>query len=303
MQDKELNERLEQYECAGRIVPIERLSDLRESIDEGRREGLIDAAVYDQYLKNFVFSPPETLPDAKSLIIVASKQPQILFTFHKDGKKKQFFVPPTYLHAGESDKRVADLLTDMLGGYRVVRANLPLKLLAAHSGLAVYGRNNLTYVPGMGSFHRLTAFYSDLPPHEKSEWKTLDTMKRCFECQACTYKCPTHALDQSRYRQYAEKCITFQNEKPSDVPFPEWILPEWHNCIVGCMICQKICPENLYHTGNVEDGPEFSEEETAFLLEGVPLEKMPAELVKKLRDSDLDSLLDVLPRNLGALLP
>jgi len=37
---------------------------------------------------------------------------------------------------------------------------VPIDRLAVRGGLATYGRNNVTYVPGMGSFHRLSAFYS-----------------------------------------------------------------------------------------------------------------------------------------------
>ena len=34
----------------------------------------------------------------------------------------------------------------------------PLKSLAVHMGLAVYGRNNITYVPGFGSGHQLCGY-------------------------------------------------------------------------------------------------------------------------------------------------
>ena len=52
----------------------------------------------------------------------------------------------------------------------------------------------------------------------------------------------------------------------------------------------------------VEDGGEFSEEETGLLLEGAPLAELPPGLAQKLADSDLQIFLGELPRNLGALL-
>ena len=52
----------------------------------------------------------------------------------------------------------------------------------------------------------------------------------------------------------------------------------------------------------VEEGAEFSAEETALLVEGVPLDELPEALAKKLEQSDLVDLLDVLPRNLKVLL-
>jgi hypothetical protein len=51
-----------------------------------------------------------------------------------------------------------------------------------------------------------------------------------------------------------------------------------------------------------EEALEFSEEETGLLSAGVPLAELPVELAEKLERWDLLELLDVLPRNLSALL-
>jgi epoxyqueuosine reductase len=75
--------------------------------------------------------------------------------------------------------------------------------------------------------------------------------------------------------------------------------PAWHNCLVGCMLCQRVCPENKEVLGWVEEGAEFSQEETALLLEGVPPSQLPDLLMEKLARWDLVDLLDILPRNLG----
>jgi epoxyqueuosine reductase len=66
-------------------------------------------------------------------------------------------------------------------------AKLPLKLLAAHSGLAVYGRNNIAYVSGMGGFLGLTAVYSDLPC-EQDSWQEPQLMKRGETCNSLCKK-------------------------------------------------------------------------------------------------------------------
>jgi len=73
----------------------------------------------------------------------------------------------------------------------------------------------------------------------------------------------------------------------------------WHNCIVGCMHCQRVCPQNkevIQWTGEEE---EFSEEETALLLEGVPHDKLAGTTLRKLERLSLVDYLDSLPRNLG----
>jgi epoxyqueuosine reductase len=173
--------------------------------------------------------------------------------------------------------------------------------LAARSGLGAYGRNNVCYVEGLGSFHRPVALISDLPCPEDT-WQEARMMERCQTCQACIRACPTGAITAERFLLHAERCLTFRNEKPGSVPFPAWVDPAWHNCLVGCMICQRVCPENKEVLGWIEEGAEFSQEETALLLEGVPSDQLPDALTEKLAQWDLVDLLDILPRNLGAFL-
>jgi hypothetical protein len=68
------------------------------------------------------------------------------------------------------------------------------------------------------------------------------------------------------------------------------------------MQCQSICPENVDLMQWIEPGAEFTEEETALLLQGVPLDQLPAETAKKIEDFDVTEYLEVLSRNLNVLL-
>jgi epoxyqueuosine reductase len=113
--------------------------------------------------------------------------------------------------------------------------------------------------------------------------------------------CPSGAITEERFLLRAERCIVFHNEQPGEVPFPAWMDASWHNCLVGCMLCQSICPADKDFLGWVEDGAEFSPGETARLVAGASLDELPAETVRKLEEHDLVDLLDVLPRNLSAL--
>jgi epoxyqueuosine reductase len=299
---QEVLTRLEQEGYRGRVVGVEHLRDLEVELEERRRQGLIDEDLYHDYLAGFGFDLPEDLPLGQSLILAAMPQPQIRVVFTLKGKTLPLIVPPTYLHARESDKRVEDLLTEILAvdGYRVAAAAVPKKPLAVHSGLAAYGRNNICYVSGMGSFVRLVAFYSDLPGQE-DDWRELTAMEACEKCTACLRICPTEAITDERFLIRAERCLTFLNEKPGDVPFPAWVDPSWHNCAVGCMHCQRVCPENRDVVDWVEEGEQFTEDETALLLEGLAADQMSVTTREKLQRGDLIDLLDVLPRNLRAL--
>jgi epoxyqueuosine reductase len=286
----------------GRVVSIDHLRDLKEDIESHRRLGAFDKAFYEERLTSFVFEPLESLPGARSLVVVSVRQPQIRFTFTWQGTRMPVIVPPTYLHWQRTDRQVERVLAELLQaeGYRVAQALLPKKLLAVRSGLAEYGRNNVTYVPGLGSFHRLAVFASDLPC-EDEYWREPAMMAPCESCRACLRHCPSGAITTERFLLRAERCIVFHNEQPGEVPFPAWLDASWHNCLVGCMHCQTICPENSEVLGWIEDGAEFSAEETARLVGGASLDQLPPETARKLEAHDLVDLLDILPRNLRAL--
>jgi epoxyqueuosine reductase len=296
--------RLETLGYKGGVVPARRLGDLRAEIESRHQASLFDEEFYQERLTSFEWRSPDTLPDATSIFVVAVPDPQRRITFEWQGQPVPATVPPTYLYWQDVDKRVEDSLSDILAskGCHVALANLPKKLTAVHSGLAAYGRNNVTYVPGLGSFHRLVVLWSDLPC-EEDRWQELQMMEACKKCQACRRACPTGAIDPARFLLRAERCLTFLNEKPPEVPFPDWVDPSWHNCLVGCLHCQRVCPENKEVKDWMEGDEVFSEEETALLLEGVAQEHLSPETLARLERLDLIELLDVLPRNLSALLP
>jgi epoxyqueuosine reductase len=286
-----------------RIVPAQHVQDLQDEIETRHHRGQFHDEFYETRLTWFRFVPPEALPDTRSIIVIAVPRPQTEAVFHLRGRSLSLTIPPTYTGYGKVAQRVEDLLAGVLAlrGYRVERTALPLKLLAVHSGLGAYGRNNICYVPGMGSFLQFVGLYSDLPCAEDT-WRELRMMAACETCRACLHHCPTGAISEDRFLLHAERCIVYHNEKPAGIPFPAWIDPSWHNCLEGCMHCQRACPEDRDFLGWTEGTEEFSEEETALLLAGVPEEDLPQETIGKLERLDILGDLALLPRNLGAFL-
>jgi len=286
----------------GRIVPIQHLDDLQGEIEGHVRQGLIDQELYRTYLAQFDFKPPDSLPGARSIVLMAAPEPRVSITFTWNGERVQAVIPPTY---GErkKDRRLRKILAQVLepAGYHIAEAILPKKLLAVCSGLAAYGKNNITYIPGLGSFYSLVAVYSDLPAPEDN-WRRPQMLASCQNCSACSKHCPVGAITAERFLLHAERCITFHNEKPVDVPFPAWMDPAWHNCLIGCLHCQRVCPENREVWPWVEEGAEFSQQETALLLEGLAFDRLPGATAAKLERVDLDAFVELLPRNLNALL-
>lgn len=285
----------------GRIVSVRHLSELKEEIEKRFNQGQFDEEFCRSRLAFYDFRVPEALPNAESITVVAVPRPQAQATFTFEGERKTLILPPTYVAYQQTTDRVAEFLTGILTekGYNIARTALPLKLLAVRSGLAEYGRNNITYVSGMGSFLQLVAVYSDLPCLEDT-WRETRMMERCENCQACSLSCPTGAISSGRFLLHAERCIVFHNEKKGDVPFPAWIDPSWHNCLYGCLHCQRACPEDKRFLNWIGEKEEFSQEETELLLRGRLFGGLPSATVKKLKNLDLadpDSL-DNLPRNL-----
>jgi len=195
------------------------------------------------------------------------------------------------------EKLLKDLLK--LFDFHVVKTILPLKLLAVRSGLGSYGRNNICYIPKWESFHRLMAFFSDLPC-EDDVWFESSMLKECQKCTACIRACPTGAITSERFLIRAERCLTFQNERSGE--FPSWVDPSWHHCLFGCMRCQKICPQNKRMLNWIEDREEFTEQETSLILEKVPLNRIPSSTRKKIEGLYMIDEYELLSRNLNSVL-
>lgn len=285
-----------------RIVDARHVQDLEQELADRHRQGELDPTFYQERLAPFTFRPPNGLGQPRSIIVVAQPQGQTRITFAWRGRTFAAIIPPTYLWS-EVDGPTFELLTSVLepAGHRVVRAALPKKSLAVHSGLARYGRNNVCYAPGMGSFFGLATYYSDLPCEEDC-WGELAMLERCASCTACQRQCPTGAIVPERFLVRAERCLTYHNERDAGVPFPDWVDPAAHECVFGCLRCQRVCPENKEFLDWIEPGPDFDQAETALLLEGGPRERLAPDTVRKLERTEMLEGLAQLPRNLAALL-
>jgi epoxyqueuosine reductase len=152
----------------------------------------------------------------------------------------------------------------------------------------------------MGSFVFLSTYTSDAPFADG--WRESRRMALCDTCHKCVDNCPTGAIHQDKRLIDTSRCLTMHNEAGSSVPFPAWIVPEAHNAIIGCLRCQMCCSMNKGNLG-LETGPvEFDEAETALLLEGKPIDELPASLTAKMQQVAMDEYYEPVARNLKALL-
>jgi epoxyqueuosine reductase len=307
LEDKDPEEQLAaHFEAEGmkcRIVNVGRVKELQADIENNHSKNLFDETFFNERLKRFSFQLNNENIYPKSIIIAAipSALTKVVFSFR--GKEYPLILPPTYCNYSlRKEKAFKHLLSFLIPlGYKAFMADLPEKLLAVRSGMAEYGRNNITYVKEMGSFYSPAAFYSDMPC-DTDCWCEPKMMDRCGNCLSCIIKCPAGAISSERFLLHAEKCLVFHNERAPGIPFPEWIDPAWHNAVVGCMTCQQYCPEDKPFLNWFEGNETFSDEETSQIMEGVPFEELSSATKEKLERLELVDYYKMLPRNLGVLL-
>jgi epoxyqueuosine reductase len=246
------------------------------------------------------------LPDAdfeiKSILLVGKTNTITQLKFEFKGKVIPVIMPPGYNEYYDAHDRVEHFLQKLLGekGYKCITTPmLPNKLLAARSGFAKYGRNNIVYIDGMGSFCQVYLFYTDIPVDKQPLSEEL-TMKNCTTCGACIKACPTDAIKKDRFLLDCKRCLTYLNENEGN-PFPEWIDPKVHHALYGCYRCQEICPVNREQRLKPIEEVIFNEEETAILLEGGSIDAFPERLKKEIKRLNIEEYLPVLPRNLVAI--
>jgi epoxyqueuosine reductase len=286
--------------CDCRLVKAEHLDELREELESRKRLGLIDETLYAAYLSSFKYRKPKCLPSSKSIVIMSVPQPSIRIGFNWRGIKHQLIVPPTYVDVFKITNYARLLLMESVkpAKYKFVKCFLPLKILAVRSGLAMYGRNNITYVPKYGSYHRLVAFFTDYCC-EGDNWQDARSLPLCKTCMACINACPTGAIKKDHFHLSAEKCITYYSELPANEnPFPEWLDYSSYGTIIGCMLCQDACPCNRNVDSWVIDRCDFSQKETEYLISGNYANPLKSSVERKLRKAGLD--LSIFPRNLEA---
>lgn len=281
-------------------VRPERAREACGDVTERCRRGETDPRVSARFFGRFVTPEYLATPEwAKSLFVVAIPSSVSVVRFDAGNGPVEATIPPTYVY-GRDESRALSLLRNSAGEARIEPAPGPRKVLAARSGLALYGRNNLCYVEGMGSAARLAAFYCSLPLGTRTDsWGEPRVMDRCSTCGACVRNCPAGCFTEGRFIVGADRCLTFANESSgNDVTG----LPRsWHNALVGCLRCQTVCPENAGRLRHVDSGESFSRNETAAIRDARDLESLDPGIRERLARLNMDEYLDVLWRNLGLL--
>lgn len=278
------------------------VEDVRREIVHRRSGFEIDERFFKHELESLVGKDSDTI--GRSLVIIAKPRPAHAVRFDVDGKNFDALIPPTYFRyrATFEDVRI-DLAEHGLPGVQIEYLTAPLKAAAGRLGLARYGRNNISYVLGFGSYMQLCGYWVNvsIPRMEEKASAAPSLLPQCEDCGICVSVCPTGAISEDRVLIRAERCLTFLNENPGD--WPDWLNPRAHNCLLGCLECQQSCPANpklqIEHTGM-----SFSAAETRRLLSdgSTPDDRAETGLRMKLAWLGQPYAEPVLGRNLRALL-
>ncbi|MFW9980119.1 MAG: 4Fe-4S double cluster binding domain-containing protein [Candidatus Thorarchaeota archaeon] len=290
-----------------RTISVEHLQELQDDFSSFDIEGKVsNNPTFRKYISTMNHTLPESFPDAKSVVVMAVYTPLLKAYFHYKDVRHEVLVPHYYNDGITETHLIRTVKNQIIGkqGYRIENAKIHvlLKRLAVRSGLGKYGRNNLCFVEGMGSFVRLHAFFTDYRFAEDN-WTEAMLMDRCANCKICLRNCPTGSISEKSFIVDVERCIPLYNEIPGE--FPKWIESASHSALMGCMRCQLPCPANSSVIEKAQILTEVAEEETESLIEESLNEEQTALLSEKTRmfiPEEAWYYVPVLARNLRALI-
>jgi epoxyqueuosine reductase len=262
----------------------------------------LDAAFAEENLAFRTRSEPDLPRDWRLLVVVAPSPAQVVI-FQLATGQVDALLPPTYVSYRASFETMRrELGAGPLAGAQVRTLDAPLKSIASGLGLVRYGRNNVTYAERLGSWIQLYGYVTDadLPLDDAWQMQPPALLDECEVCGVCEAACPTGAVSGARVLLHAERCLTLANESPGE--WPAWVPTGAHECLAGCLACQRRCPANPPLP--VEDsGIRFTEAETAALLaDGQPEGPSLVDARRRLERLGLSFNADIIGRNLRALL-
>lgn len=147
----------------GVVVPYARRTEAIEQVVCRHERGELDEKLYREYLAPMLEEPVPESPAPSSIVLIATPSLPVRMQFTLDGKPFTVTTAPGYLCGPK--RKPLDVVQEALTpfGFSAARIEGPQKAMATLSGFARYGRHNISYVPGLGTFHALATLASDLP--------------------------------------------------------------------------------------------------------------------------------------------
>ena len=122
-------------------------------------------------------------------------------------------------------------------GVRIERAYVPIRELLTRSGIGTPLKNGLTYIPGFGTRYAMQTLAACLSEPAYTPTQT-PASARCATCHACERICPSSAISENGY-EFKACARAYMGGDPME----DWVMNAM-TCMLGCELCQKICPYN-----------------------------------------------------------
>lgn len=122
-------------------------------------------------------------------------------------------------------------------GIRTERAEVPIREMLLRGGVGSPLKNGLTLLPGYGTRYCVQTLAAELPEPEYTPAREPEPVL-CSACHACERACPSKAISKAGY----DFRVCARAHMSGDLMEP-WVM-EALTCILGCELCQRVCPYN-----------------------------------------------------------
>lgn len=226
------------------IVPARLLPDDTRHLQKWLRQ---DMHAGMRYMENHFekrTDPSKLVPGAKSVIVVVLNY----FPSRKQKEENENLIISKYAYGKDYHHVMQAMLKNFLqsinkeivpckGRAFVDSAPVLERALAAGAGLGWIGKNSNLISPQYGSF----LFIGELIVDIQLEYDKPRT-NYCGTCTKCIDACPTHAII-APHRLDSRRCISYWTIEHKGT-IDGSLRGKFKNRIVGCDICQDVCPWN-----------------------------------------------------------
>lgn len=142
-------------------------------------------------------------------------------------------------------------------GVRAERAAVPVRTVLVDWGLATCLDSDLIFLPGLGTRFVVQALMVALRSEDLDYMPRGKPFEACIHCKRCERACPGGAIGPGGYDW--RRCLRAYEDGPG---MPTWVM-EKMTCLLGCEVCQNVCPLNHF----IEPRPMTEGETAAFDLQ------------------------------------
>lgn len=182
--------------------------------------------------------PRALLPQAKSVLVMVSH-----FTWFSAWPKDCTEVSAFYFQSNQTYRAMKAVAGALRAQGALVddSQRVPAKMWAARAGFGAQGRNTLLCSESWGTSVTLQTLVTDIEPQDAALHPVPTLDEACGACRRCVEACPGGALD-GQGNLDPERCLRAWQFSGRAMPLA---LREKNGTrLLGCEICQRVCPKN-----------------------------------------------------------